>query len=125
MNIAALRPFKGYGVIRLSENAGYSKYNSLQVSAERRYKNGFKFGVAYTLGHSEDNASNKRDVLFNSYDDSGYWGNSSFDRRHVFNFYYIYDLPFYRDQVRRHREGAGRLADYRVRPSCAPARRCG
>ena len=78
------------------ENAGYSKYNSLQVSADRRYKNGFKFGLAYTLGHSEDNASDKRTVLFNTYDDTGFWGNSSFDRRHVFNFSYIYDLPFYK-----------------------------
>jgi len=99
VNSAALRPFKGFGVIRLSENAGYSKYNSLQVSAERRYRNGFKFGAAYTLGHSEDNGSSKRDILFNAFDDSGFWGNSNFDRRHVFNFYYIYDLPFYRDQV--------------------------
>jgi hypothetical protein len=98
VNSAALRPYKGYGVIRLSENAGHSKYSSLQVSAERRYRNGFKFGAAYTLGKSEDNASDKRNVLFNSYDDSGFWGPSSFDRRHVFNFYYIYDLPFYREQ---------------------------
>jgi hypothetical protein len=90
-----LRQYKGYGVIRLSQNAGHSTYNGLQLSADRRYKNGFKFGAAYTLSHSMDNASNKRDVLFNSYDDSGMWGNSSFDRRHVFNFYYIYDLPFY------------------------------
>jgi hypothetical protein len=94
-NPDTLRPFKGYGVIRLSENVGRSTYNALQVSADRRYKNGFKFGAAYTLSHSEDNASSKRDVLFNSFDDSGYWGNSSFDRRHVFNFYYIYDLPFF------------------------------
>ena len=98
VNSAALRPFKGYGTIRMSENAGYSKYNSLQISAERRYKNGFKFSAAYTLGHSEDNASNKRDVLFNNYDDTGFWGNSSFDRRHVFVFSYIYDLPFYKQQ---------------------------
>ena len=96
---AALRPYKGYSQIRLSENAGYSKYNSLQISAERRYKNGFKFSAAYTYGHSEDNASSKRDVLFNAYDDTGFWGNSSFDRRHVFAFSYIYDLPFYRDQA--------------------------
>src|SRR5947199_5508440 len=34
---------KGYGTIRLSENAGSSKYNSLQISADRRYRNGFKF----------------------------------------------------------------------------------
>ena len=98
VNVAALRPYKGYGVIRLSENAASSKYHSLQVSADRRYTNGFKFGVAYTLGRSQDDASGLRDVLFNNYDASGFWGNSSFDRRHSLNFYYIYDLPFYRDQ---------------------------
>ena len=99
VNVAALRPYKGYGVIRLSENAASSKYHSLQISADRRYTNGFKFGVAYTLGKSQDDASGLRDVLFNNYDASGFWGNSGFDRRHSLNFYYIYDLPFYRDQV--------------------------
>jgi hypothetical protein len=97
VNIAALRPYKGYGAIRLSENAGYSKYNSLQVSADRRYTNGLKVGVAYTLGHSEDNGSDKRNILWNSYDDTNYWGPSSFDRKHVLSVYYIYDLPFWRE----------------------------
>src|SRR6185436_4103362 len=94
-NTDYLRPYKGYGIIRISENVGRSNYNALQLSADRRYRNGFKFGAAYTLSHSEDDASSKRDILFNSFDDSGFWGNSSFDRRHVFTFYYIYDLPFY------------------------------
>jgi hypothetical protein len=97
VNIAALRPYKGYGVIRLSENAGRSIYNSLQVSVDRRYSNGLKVGLAYTLGKAEDNGSNKRDVLWNTYDDSIFWGPSSFDRRHVLSFYYIYDLPFWRE----------------------------
>lgn len=98
INRDALRPYKGYGVIRLSENTGRSEYNALQIGLDRRYRNGFKFGAAYTLGRSQDNASDKRNVIFNSYDDSGMWGNSNFDRRHVFNFYYIYDLPIFRDQ---------------------------
>jgi hypothetical protein len=97
VNIAALRPFKGYGVIRLSENAGKSRYNSLQVSVDRRYSNGLKVGLAYTLGKSEDNGSDKRNVLWNTYDDTIYWGPSNFDRRHVMSFYYIYDLPFWRE----------------------------
>jgi hypothetical protein len=97
VNIAALRPYKGYGAIRLSENAGYSKYNSLQISADRRYTNGLKVGAAYTLGHSEDNASDKRNILWNSYNDTNYWGPSSFDRKHVLSLYYIYDLPFWRE----------------------------
>ncbi len=53
-------------------------------------------GAAYTLGKSEDNASDKRDVLWNAYDDTNYWGASSFDRKHVLSIYYIYDLPFWR-----------------------------
>jgi hypothetical protein len=96
IRVEALRPYKGYNAIRLSENAGRSIYNSLQLSAERRYSNGFKFSVAYTLGKSEDNASNKRDVVWNTYDDTSFWGPSSFDRRHVLSFQYIYDLPFWR-----------------------------
>ena len=98
VNIAALRPYRGYGLIRLSENAGSSTYNSLQISADRRYTNGLKVGAAYTLGKSTDNGSDKRNVLWNTYDDTLYFGPSNFDRRHVFNFYYIYDLPFFRDQ---------------------------
>jgi len=94
-----LRPYKGFATIRRSENNGRSEYNALQLSVDRRYRSGFKFGAAYTLGHSEDNASSKRDVVFNSFDDSGMWGNSSFDRRHVFNFYYIYDLPFFQKDL--------------------------
>lgn len=57
MNVAALRPYLGYGAIRLAENAGRSTYNSLQLSADRRYANGLKVGAAYTLsngGHGEN-----------------------------------------------------------------------
>ena len=56
-----------------------------------------KVGVAYTLGNSQDNASDKRNILWNTYSDTNYWGPSSFDRRHVASIYYIYDLPFWRD----------------------------
>ena len=98
VNIAALRPYTGYGALRLSENAGNSKHHSLQLTVDRRYLNSFKVGVAYTLGKTEDNGSDKRNVVWNTYDDSGFWGPANFDRRHNFNIYYIYDLPFWREQ---------------------------
>jgi hypothetical protein len=98
VNIAALRPYTGYGAIRLSENAGSSEHHSLQLTADRRYMNSLKVGVAYTLSKTEDNGSDKRNVVWNTYDDTGYWGPSNFDRRHIFNVYYIYDVPFWRDQ---------------------------
>ena len=98
VNIAALRPYKGYGALRVSENSGRSEYNSLQISGERRYSNGFKLAVAYTYGKSYDNGSDKRNVLWNSYDDGNFWGLSSYDRTHALVVSYIYDLPFWRDQ---------------------------
>ena len=64
-------------MIRISENSGNSTYHSLQVSADRRYSNGLKVGSAYTLGESEDDGSDKRNVLFNTYDDTGFIGPSS------------------------------------------------
>jgi hypothetical protein len=99
VNIAALRPYTGYGVIRVSENAARSKFNSLQISADRRYTRGLKVGFAYTLSKSEDNGSDKRNVLWSTYDDTIYRGPSNYDRRHVLNVYYIYDLPFFREQT--------------------------
>ena len=70
----ALRPYKGYGVIRLSENAGYSKYNSLQLGVDRRYTNGFKFGAGVHARQVGGQRERQADVLFNTFDDSGYWG---------------------------------------------------
>jgi hypothetical protein len=48
------------------------------------------------LGKSTDNASDKRNVLWNTYDDTIYHGLSDFDRTHVLVVQYIYDLPFWK-----------------------------
>jgi len=95
----ALRPFQGFGVIRLSENAGKSRYDGLQVSLDRRYRHGFKVGVAYTLSRLTSNSDDKRDVLPDTLDDTRYEGVSRLDRTHVLNVHYIYALPFWRDQA--------------------------
>ena len=94
----ALRPYLGFGAIRLSENAGRSIYHGLQINLERRFRSGLGFGVAYTLSKLRDNASGKRDILYNAYDDSGYWSVSNNDRTHLFNVHYLYELPFWRNQ---------------------------
>ena len=99
VNIAALRPYKGYGALRVSENTGSSEYNSLQISGERRYSNGFKLAVAYTYGKSFDNGSDKRNVLWNTYDDGQLLGAVELrPDRTRWCVSYIYDLPFWRDQ---------------------------
>jgi len=96
-NINYLRPYKGYGSIRQTDNVATSRYNSLQVGWNRRWTNNLAFGVAYTLSKSMDSGSNQRDVVPNTYDASIMWGPSEFDVRHILNITYIYGLPFFRD----------------------------
>ena len=93
-NATALRPFRGMGIIGISENSGRSIYHGLQVSAERRFSSGLQFGVAYTVSRAYDNSSDLTDTLPNAYDDLAYWGTSDLDRTHVLILNYIYELPF-------------------------------
>jgi hypothetical protein len=42
-----LRPFKGYGNIRMWDYSGYANYHALQTSATRRFDRGFMFSAFY------------------------------------------------------------------------------
>lgn len=93
-----LRPYKGFGVIRTTNNDAASFYNGLQLSVTRRYAQGLSYGFAYTYSKVTDNGSAQRDVIPNAYDASNLWGPASYDRRHVAVLNVIYDLPFMREQ---------------------------
>jgi hypothetical protein len=43
-----LRPYRGYGTIRVRGNFGESDYHSFQIQANRRYIRGVQFGGSYT-----------------------------------------------------------------------------
>lgn len=97
INPDALRPYAGYGAIRSTNNVSNSIYHGLQVDVNRRFSNGFLFGIAYTWSKSMDFGSNQRDVLPNAFDRSLQYGFSDFDHRHVAVINFIYQLPFFRD----------------------------
>jgi hypothetical protein len=98
VNINALRPYLGFGSIRQTDNIADSRYNALQVAWNRRYTGGLLFGVSYTYSKCEDNGSNQRDVVPNTYDTRNLWGPCEFDARHMLVFNYLYDLPFFKGQ---------------------------
>lgn len=98
INVDFLRPYKGFAIIRVTNNDANSMYHGLQVSANRRFTNGLLFGVAYTLSKSEDDGSAQRDVVPNAFDVSNLWGPSTFDRRHVLVLNAVYQLPFFKDK---------------------------
>ena len=117
-------PYKGYGVIRLSRER---RPLELQQPADQRrsplqqWPEGRRWPTR--CGKSEDNGSDKRDVLWNTYDDTGFWGPSSFDRRHVLTSTTSTTCRSGGTQNTLDAEHARRLAGLGLRPSCAAARR--
>ena len=99
-NVDALRPYKGFGVIRVTGNESNSLYNGLQLNVTRRFSQGFSFGGAYTLSKVYDSGSHQRDVVPNAYDTSNLWGPAEYDRRHVVVLNAIYELPIFKDRSR-------------------------
>ncbi|HTX16198.1 MAG TPA: carboxypeptidase-like regulatory domain-containing protein [Candidatus Baltobacteraceae bacterium] len=89
-------PYIGYaGESEAYTAAGVSAYNALQAHVEKQLSHGLQAGASYTYSHSLDeqsalglfyNGSNPLDLR-------GGYGNSDFDRTHVFNIDYHYELP--------------------------------
>ncbi len=97
-NVNALRPYKGFAEIQEEESNVNSMYNSLQISWNRAFSQGYSFGVTYTLAKSFDNSSNYRDIVPDTYNTSNLWAPSEYDIRNVVIVNYMYDLPIFKSQ---------------------------
>ncbi|HYO84071.1 MAG TPA: Plug domain-containing protein, partial [Bryobacteraceae bacterium] len=98
-----LRPFPGYQGLEYMEDTGYSNYNALQVSANRRYAAGLQFGVAYTWSKAMGIADQDGGGLpmYRGYREYLY-GKLSFDQTHVFSSNFLWSIPnaeFFRGNV--------------------------
>ncbi len=96
------------GGVNVFDSSDYSKYHGLQFIFKRRFNRGLGYQVAYTLSRSKDNRSwdpslstintgNSQAGSSTPFDlrnrDLNY-AYSDFDRRHVFQGTYVYELPF-------------------------------
>jgi carboxypeptidase family protein/TonB-dependent receptor-like protein len=91
------RPFAGYGDIARLEYKASSNYNALQTSV-RRSVGGLILNFAYTWSHSIDDSSDRFDGSFvDSYNPGANRSSSNFDQRHILNFSYVWDLPFFKN----------------------------
>ena len=95
-NVDLRVPYIGYSSESESYTAaGISAYNALQAHLEKRMSHGLQLGVSYTYSHSTDEQS-AMGLFYNGNNPlnlrSGY-GLSDFDRTHVINFTYTYELP--------------------------------
>ena len=95
-NVDLRVPYIGYSSESESYTAaGVSAYNALQTHIEKRLSHGLQVGFSYTFSHSTDEQSGMG-LFYNGNNAtnlrSGY-GLSDFDRKHVINFTYLYQLP--------------------------------
>ena len=101
-NIDLRVPYVGYSSESESYSAaGISAYNALQTHIEKRMSHGLAVGFSYTYSHATDEQS-ALGLFYNGNNPlnlrSGY-GSSDFDRTHVFNFNYVYQLPKFADDA--------------------------
>ncbi len=75
---------------------GSANYNGLLVTLAKRFSHGLNLNVNYTLSKAlDDDVTNQNNAGYypNNYHLGTEYGNSPFDRRHVLNAFYVYDLP--------------------------------
>lgn len=91
------------GAYTIFENTGRSKYNSLQMAAQRRMSNGLQFSANWTWAHSTDDVSDVFDGIgFKALPQNDKvlkqeHASSSFDVRHRFTSSWVWDLPWIKD----------------------------
>jgi hypothetical protein len=95
-NVDLRVPYIGYSGESIDYRAaGISEYNAAQLHVDKRMSHGIQVGASYTFSHTTDEQSALG--LFYNGDNptnlrSGY-GLADFDRKHVLNFTYTYQLP--------------------------------
>ena len=92
------RRFTGYTSINHIQDAASSTYHAFQTAVRRNF-GGLNLSFSYTYSHSIDDSSSRQDNnLVNAFAPSSNRGSSDFDQRHILNFSYVWDLPFFKDK---------------------------
>jgi hypothetical protein len=93
LSVDFLRPYQGYADITYNNFDGNSTYNSLQISAQRRFSKGLTFGIAYTLSKVTTTVSDST-TLTSIIDARAFdYALANFDRTHFFVANFVWGLP--------------------------------
>ena len=91
----AILPYKGYSSILFNRFGAQSAYNALQVKVTRRFSSKLTVNADYTWSKAIDLDDVDDDTnVFPDYTNlKAFYAPAGFDRRNVFNFQYVYNLP--------------------------------
>jgi len=93
-----VRPFQGYGPINVSDPIFKANYNSLQSSLQKHFRGGAQINLNYTWSHALTNAGNDFATPQQNTNLRAEYGPADFDRRHIFDANFIYQLPWMKSQ---------------------------
>lgn len=89
-----LRPYSGFGDINLRLFDANANYHGLQTQLDRRFSNGLFLNVNHTWSKALDTQSGNSDFSrIDEFDRRANYGPANFDRRHIFNVNWVYELP--------------------------------
>jgi hypothetical protein len=93
--VSAILPYKGYSSIFYNVFGASAAYNALQVKVSRRFSNQLTFNADYTWSKAIDldDVDNDQNQFPDYTQLKKFYAPAGFDRRNVFNFQYVYDLP--------------------------------
>lgn len=90
VNSLVMRPFQGFNTLTATANVGNNRYDSLQMSVNKRFGGGLMFQAAYTKARliTDDNSG---EYLYSWKAYTGYV--SQYNRSQTLSTNYIYELP--------------------------------
>jgi hypothetical protein len=89
-----LRPYIGYGNINMRLFDANANYHGLQTQIDRRFSNGLFLNANYTFSKALDTQDVNTDFSrIDGFDKQANYGPAAFDRRHIFNFNWVYQVP--------------------------------
>jgi hypothetical protein len=91
----AYRQYPGYGSINRDENSATGNYNGLQTAVRIQNRWGLSGEFDYTYSHQIDIQSQDRNEIDNPWFLKYDKGSGDYDRRHIVNVNYVYNLPFF------------------------------
>ena len=89
----AVRPYRGYTSVNFTEFGATSNYNALQTRLSRRFAQHLTMNASYTWSKAMDEVDSDGTAIGYAYDRRRDYALAGFDRKHVFNFDYVYELP--------------------------------
>ena len=89
----AIRPFPGFNSVNFTEFGATSNYNALQTRLSRRFASHLTLNASYTWSKAMDEVDADGNAIGYYLDRRRDYARAGFNRTHVFNFDYVYELP--------------------------------